>query len=122
MTLQLPLTDQEIEHAIWDISCLRCFCCQAAQPSLSVVGVQAATRMRANQQVVASDSAITSEIQGKYGADSGVSMFNIGVRTHSGIVTLTGSVANYVARDQAGRIAKATTGVTAVNNQIVVEK
>ena len=73
-------------------------------------------------EVVASDSAITIEIQGKYAADSGVSMFNIGVRTHSGIVTLTGTVANYVARDQAGRIAKATTGVTAVNNQIVVEK
>jgi len=73
-------------------------------------------------EVLASDSAITTEIQGRYGADSGVSMFNIGVRTHSGIVTLTGTVANYVARDQAGRIAKATTGVTAVNNQIVVEK
>jgi hypothetical protein len=73
-------------------------------------------------EVVASDSAITNEIKGRYGADSGVSMFNIGVRTHSGIVTLTGTVANYVARDQAGRIAKATTGVTAVNNQIVVEK
>ena len=73
-------------------------------------------------EVVASDSAITTEIKGKYGADSAVSMFDIGVRTHSGIVTLTGMVANYVARDQAGRIAKATTGVTAVNNQIVVDK
>ena len=72
-------------------------------------------------EVLASDSAITTAIRGKYGADSAVSMFNIGVRTHSGIVTLTGMVANYVARDQAGRIAKATTGVTAVNNQIVVE-
>ncbi len=73
-------------------------------------------------EVVASDSAITTEIKGKYGADSTVSMFNIGVRTHNGIVTLTGTVANYVARDQAGRIAKASTGVTVVNNQIVVEK
>jgi len=73
-------------------------------------------------EVVASDSAITTEIKGKYRADSGVSMFNIGIRTHSGIVTLTGTVATYVARDQAGRIAKASTGVTAVNNQIVVEK
>lgn len=72
-------------------------------------------------EVVASDSAITTEIKGKYSADSGVSMFNIGVRTHSGIVTLTGTVATYVARDQAGRIAKASTGVIAVNNQIVVE-
>jgi len=73
-------------------------------------------------EVVASDSAITSEIKGRYDADSAVNMFNIGVRTHSGVVTLTGMVADYVARDQAGRIAKAATGVTAVNNQIVVEK
>jgi osmotically-inducible protein OsmY len=49
-------------------------------------------------------------------------MFNINVRTYKGIVTLTGSVGNYVARNQAGSIAKASTGVEIVNNQIVVDK
>ncbi len=72
--------------------------------------------------VIASDSAITTEIRGKLGADSAVSMFNINVRTYQGIVTLTGSVGNYVARNQAGSIAKASTGVEIVNNQIVVDK
>jgi len=72
--------------------------------------------------VVASDSAITTKIKGKYVVDSAVSVFDISVRTYEGVVTLTGMVANYVARDQAGRLARETTGVTAVNNQIVVEK
>ncbi len=72
--------------------------------------------------VVATDSAITTKIKGKYIADSAVSVFNIGVQTYEGGVTLTGTVGSYVARDQAGRIAKATKGVTVVNNQIVVEK
>ena len=70
--------------------------------------------------VVASDSAITTKIKGKYVADSVVSVFGIGVRTYEGTVTLTGSVSSFVARDQAGSIAKSTSGVTTVNNQIVV--
>jgi hyperosmotically inducible protein len=71
--------------------------------------------------VVASDSAITTKIKGKYVADSTVSVFSIGVRTYEATVTLTGTVGSFVARDQAGAIAKDTHGVSAVNNQIVVE-
>ncbi len=71
--------------------------------------------------VVASDSAITTKIKGKYVADSVVSVFNIGVRTYEGTVTLTGNVGSFVAREQAGKLAKETNGVTAVNNQVVVE-
>ena len=71
--------------------------------------------------VVASDSTITTKIKSKYVVDSIVSVFGIGVRTYEGTVTLTGSVSSYVARDQAGSIAKSTSGVTIVNNQIVVE-
>ena len=71
--------------------------------------------------VVASDSAITTKIKGKYVADSIVSVFNIGVRTWEGTVTLSGTVGSYVAREQAEKIAKGTGGVKAVNNHIVVE-
>ena len=71
--------------------------------------------------VVASDSGITTKIKGKYAADSVVSVFNIGVRTYEGTVTLTGTVGSYIARDQAVLLAKETSGVVAVNNQIVVE-
>jgi len=71
--------------------------------------------------VVASDTAITTKIKGKFVADSTVSVFAIGVRTYTGVVTLTGTVDSYVVREQAGRIAKSTKGVSAVTNQIVVE-
>ena len=71
--------------------------------------------------VVASDSAITTKIRGKYAADSVVSVFNIYVRTYNGTVTLGGTVGSYVARDQAAALAKDTDGVIAVNNQITIE-
>jgi hyperosmotically inducible protein len=71
--------------------------------------------------VVASDSAITSKIKAKYVADSIVSVFNISVRTYEGTVTLSGTVGSYVARDQALDLAKSTSGVRTVTNQIVVE-
>ena len=71
--------------------------------------------------VVASDSAITSKIKGKYVADSIVSVFSISVRTYEGKVTLSGTVGSYVARDQAFDLAKSTSGVKTVTNQIVVD-
>ena len=71
--------------------------------------------------VVASDAGITTQIKGKYVADSIVSVFKIGVKTYEGTVTLTGTVGSYVARDHAGKLAKETAGVTSVNNQVVVE-
>jgi len=72
--------------------------------------------------VVSSDAAITSRIKAKYGADSMVSVFSIGVRTYEGRVTLSGTVSSFVARNQAMDLAKSTTGVKTVTNQIVVKE
>jgi osmotically-inducible protein OsmY len=71
--------------------------------------------------VVASDATITSKITGKFAADDIVSVFEIGVRTYKGTVTLSGRVGSIVARNRAESIARDTKGVTAVNNQIVLE-
>lgn len=71
--------------------------------------------------VVASDTAITTKIKGKYAADEVVSVFNIGVRSWDGTVTLSGKVGSFNARNQAEAIAKGTKGVRAVNNLIVIE-
>ena len=70
---------------------------------------------------VSADAAITTRIKGKYAADSVVSVFDIGVRSHKGVVTLQGTVGSYAARNQAETIARGTSGVSAVNNLIVVE-
>ena len=69
----------------------------------------------------ATDTAITSTIKGKYAADPVISVFDIGVRTWNGTVTLTGTVGSFKARDEAEAVARATRGVTAVNNLIDIE-
>ncbi|MCH9693659.1 MAG: BON domain-containing protein [Gammaproteobacteria bacterium] len=71
--------------------------------------------------VVAADSGITTQIKGKLSADQSVSVFDVGVKTRKGIVTLTGAVGSFSARERAAKIAKETDGVVAVNNLIVVE-
>ena len=68
-----------------------------------------------------SDAAIAANIREHFASDSTLAAYNLGVRSYSGNVTLTGAVKNYVAREQAGRLAKATNGVRTVTNQIVVE-
>lgn len=73
-------------------------------------------------EVIASDSAVTSNIKSKYAADSVVGVFGIGVRTYEGEVTLSGTVSSDVARDVAVALAKDTGGVKSVASQIVVKK
>jgi len=70
---------------------------------------------------VNSDSSISGQIRQKLVADALVGDFRIGVRTYEGTVTLSGTVGSYVARDRAMDLAKSTTGVITVTNQIVVE-
>lgn len=72
-------------------------------------------------QSAASDTAITSEIRNSFAADPVVAMFNIGVRTYAGAVTLSGTVSSYAAQEQAGQIAKGADGVKIVHNHIKVE-
>jgi outer membrane biosynthesis protein TonB len=63
------------------------------------------------------DSQITSEIQGKFAQDSGLSDKNLNVQTAGGVVTLAGTVQNQTQRDAAAREASTIEGVkTVVNN------
>ena len=75
----------------------------------------------ASGSTTTADAGISARIREVFASDSTLAAYNLGVRTYSGNVTLSGSVKNYVAREQAGRLAKATTGVRTVTNQIVVE-
>jgi len=70
---------------------------------------------------VARDTTIVAEIKGRYVNDPVVGVFDVGVGSVNGRVTLTGTVGSYEARNQAYRIARGVTGVTAVINQIRVE-
>jgi osmotically-inducible protein OsmY len=86
-----------------------------------MVGNGGSSTSERSASVVASDATITSKITGKFAADDIVSVFEIGVRTYKGTVTLSGSVGSIAARNRAESIARDTKGVTAVNNQIVLE-
>ena len=95
-------------------------CTALAVGGAGVVGYQLGKDERP-AEVVASDSAITTKIKGKYVADDLVSVFNIGVRTYKGTVTLSGTVGSIAARNRAESLARGTNGVQAVNNQIIIE-
>ena len=80
-----------------------------------------ADRDERDAAAVASDTATSAAVKGKLAADPVVSVFEIGVRTWNGTVTLTGAVGSIRARETAEDIARNTKGVTAVNNLIDIE-
>ena len=89
--------------------------------AMMVGGGQSADRPQRSAAVAMEDSAISGKIRSKYAADSVVSVFEIGIRTWDGTVTLSGTVGSYAARERAESIASNTGGVQAVNNYIRIE-
>ena len=82
------------------------------------IGVGCASTQSAGTQL--SDSAITTKVESKLAADPEISPFNVDVDTNEGIVTLSGSVEKELARDEAERLARATSGVRDVINDITL--
>lgn len=72
--------------------------------------------------VAATDDRTTAAVRERFGADSLLGRYSLGVSTYRGRVTLTGSVDNYDARDRAGALARRVPGVTGVDNRIRVRQ
>jgi hyperosmotically inducible protein len=68
----------------------------------------------------ASDPGITTKIKTQLAADDTVKAYQIDVDTKDKVVTLSGNVETQAAKDRAGEIARATTGVADVVNNITV--
>ncbi|MBD3392991.1 MAG: BON domain-containing protein, partial [Chitinivibrionales bacterium] len=66
------------------------------------------------------DITITRAVKGELASDQAVSAHLIDVRTNDGIVELSGSIDNLLARDRAVKLAQAIRGVRAVVNRIEV--
>ena len=66
------------------------------------------------------DATITAQVNAGLAKDPDLSALKINVDTVNGKVTLNGPAPSAVARDRAETIAKSVTGVTSVNNQLVV--
>jgi osmotically-inducible protein OsmY len=67
---------------------------------------------------VLSDSVIEAKVKAKFAADPEINPFRIDVDVVQGVVTLTGEVADRATREEAARLAAATKGVDAVENEI----
>lgn len=69
-----------------------------------------------------SDEWIEGRVSGAFAYNSGLDSSDISVDSNGGAVVLKGSVPTMVERDFAETVAKATDGVTAVNNQLTVDE
>ena len=67
-----------------------------------------------------SDPGITKEVRTKLAADDTVKAYKIDVETSKTVVTLTGTIDSPSARIRAFELARATTGVTGVVDQLIL--
>ena len=72
-------------------------------------------------QTAPSNAVVDDRVTIKIAADPKLANLGIAVSASGGMVTLSGSVPTYAARETAEKIAIATDGVKAVDNQITVE-
>jgi osmotically-inducible protein OsmY len=84
-------------------------------------GGSASTSASSSTSSSQSDATITAAVKNNLAADAAVNSFNLGVRTSSGKVFLSGTVDSYTAYDHAERLAIRTAGVKSIDNQIQVE-
>lgn len=78
-----------------------------------------------DQQPVGSyidDATLTTRVKAKFAQDEAVSALAIGVETFKGVVQLSGFAKSETERQRAERLARETSGVTGVRNDIVVRR
>jgi osmotically-inducible protein OsmY len=93
--------------------------CTAALISGPVAGRALASQ--ATTTAKTGSGALEDRIEQRIHADSSLKRHDVKVAVNDGVVTLTGTVETAAQRDRAGRLAKVT-GITRVDNQIVVDK
>jgi hyperosmotically inducible protein len=90
--------------------------------ALSVTTPYAADSDAAYPGMYVKDSAITTKVKTKLVAKGPTTLTNVEVNTdRDGVVWLSGTVPTKEARERAETIAKETSGVTGVHNNIVIE-
>jgi hyperosmotically inducible protein len=75
-----------------------------------------------NVKRIAKDSFITSKVKGNLLKDEGLKSLKVSVKTHQGVVLLSGFVETEDQIQQAEKIAAATEGVKSVKNGLVLKK
>ncbi len=75
-----------------------------------------------NVKRIAKDSVITTKVKGNLLKDEGLKSLKVSVKTHQGVVLLSGFVETEDQIQQAGKIAADTEGVKSVKNSLVLKK
>ena len=75
-----------------------------------------------NVKRVMSDSMVTSKVKGNLLKDEGLKSMKVHVKTHQGVVLLSGFVDTEEQVTQAGKVATETEGVKTVKNSLLVKK
>ena len=88
----------------------------AAAPS-----TDAGASTQSNMGQLVDDASITASVRTEIVKDPDLSNLQISVDTKGGVVTLEGKTTSEAARTKAVQIARAVTGVTDVNNRLIVE-
>lgn len=83
--------------------------------------VQATQQLARNIAASVRDLTITAHVNAELALDQTLGASPIAVRTQSGRVLLTGVAPDRAARERAGQLAAGITGVTAVDNRLVVD-
>jgi osmotically-inducible protein OsmY len=98
------------------------FALMAALAAASLLALPACTVVR-DQQTVGTyidDSALTTRVKAKFAEDKTVSALTIKVETFKGVVHLSGVAKSAAEKSAAERLARETSGVSGVQNNIVV--
>jgi len=75
-----------------------------------------------NVKRVMSDTMVTSKVKGNLLKDEGLKSMKVHVKTHQGIVILSGFVDTEDQINQAGKITSETEGVVSVKNSLLIKK
>lgn len=67
------------------------------------------------------DATISTKVRAQLIGDKELNLFKIDVTTYKGVVQLSGFVDSAAAKERAGRVARATSGVVDVENDLVVK-
>ena len=90
----------------------------AAILQASILSLPAAETGKAKNPIT--DKQITNAVEARYVFDNAVHWMFVDVKTNNGIVTLSGTAENLLAKDRAARIAESIKGVRSVVNNIAV--
>lgn len=91
---------------------------------VSTLGATSGCAVARDQQTAGSyvdDAALTTRVKAKFAADPTVSAMSISVETLKGTVQLSGFAKSAAERSVAEKLARETSGVVAVRNDIVVK-